>query len=259
MPKPLTRKDTSASNTTLDTVCSNPSVSSVSEVILELFQNEVFLKKVHEIARTIAHEVADTSCMKLRDLIEQNEGRLHEVEVKVEERKHRLEQLEKEIEKKENRILKLETAANDLQQYSRRSSLRIFGVPEKEKEDTDQIVCDLVSSKLDIPITRNDIDRSHRTGKHLRDSKHHRSIIVKFCSYRKRSEIIRARKKLKNTGITIQEDLTPQNAELYTKTYKNPKVKAAWTHDGKIIASIQAGGGKTVTKMINSDKDLRSL
>ena len=84
-------------------------------------------------------------------------------------------------------------------------------------------------------------------------------IIAKFCTYRKRSEIIRARKKLKSSGITIQEDLTPQNAELYTKTYKHSKVRAAWTHDGKIIASIQASGGKMITKMINSDKDLRSL
>ena len=255
MPKPLTRKDASASASS-DTV---PSVSSVSDVIIELFQNETFLKKIHDIVKTIALEVADTSFTKLNHLIEQNEGRLHEVEVKVEERKHRLEELEKEIERKENRILKLETAANDLQQYSRRSSLRIFGVPETEKEDTDQIVCGIVSSKLGISITRNDIDRSHRTGKYSQDSKHHRSLIAKFCSYRKRSEIIKARKKLKGSGITIQEDLTPQNAELYSKTYKNPKVKAAWTHDGKIIASIQATGGKMITKIIHSDKDLRSL
>ena len=255
MPKPLTRKDTSAS--TSDNVCSTPSVS---DTILELFQNDTFLKKIHDIVRTIAHEVAETSFAKVNELIERNEGRLHEVEVKVEERKYRLEELEKEIEMKENRILKLEMAANDLQQYSRRSSLRIFGVPEKEKEDTDQIVCDIVSSKLGIPITRNDIDRSHRTGKHTRDTRSkHRSIIAKFCTYRKRTEIIRSRKKLKGSGITIQEDLTHQNAELYTKTYKDPKVKAAWTHDGKIIASIQATGGKIMTKMINSEKDLKSL
>ena len=191
MPKPLTRKDTSAS--TSDNVCSTPSVS---DTILELFQNDTFLKKIHDIVRTIAHEVAETSFAKVNELIERNEGRLHEVEVKVEERKHRLEELEEEIDMKENRILKLEMAANDLQQYSRRSSLRIFGVPEKEKEDTDQIVCDIVSSKLGIPITRNDIDRSHRTGKHTRDTRSkHRSIIAKFCTYRKRTEIIRSRKK----------------------------------------------------------------
>ena len=100
--------------------------------------------------------------------------------------------------KKENRIAKLEVGTNDLQQYSRRSSLRIFGVPEKSDEDTDQIVCDIAMNKLGIPISCSDIDRSHRTGKLNRESKRHRPIIAKFCSYRKRTEVIKARKKLKN-------------------------------------------------------------
>ena len=39
--------------------------STVSEVIVEIFQNEAFLKKVHDIVRSIAREVADTSFAKL--------------------------------------------------------------------------------------------------------------------------------------------------------------------------------------------------
>lgn len=234
-----------------------PTTRSESEMIIELFQNDTFLKKIHDFVKSIANEVADASFAKLNDIIEQHEGRLHDVEVKMEKKEKKLEELQREIAGKENRIAKLESAANDLQQYSRRSSLRIFGVKEEPNEDTDQIVCDIATKKLGVPLSRDDIDRSHRTGK--RDGKHPRSIIAKFCTYRKRNEIIKARKKLKKTGITIQEDLTPLNTKLYAMTYKSPKVKAAWTHDGRVIASVEATGGKLITKVINSEKDLKSL
>eukprot|EP00057_Strongylocentrotus_purpuratus_P006923 XP_011661397.1 PREDICTED: uncharacterized protein LOC105436982 [Strongylocentrotus purpuratus] len=173
------------------------------------------------------------------------------------EKNRRVEELEREIERKEDRIVKLEYAANDLQQYSRRSSLRIFGVTETPNETTDQIVCKIAADQLRIALSPGDIDRSHRVGKP--GGRHHRAIIVKFCSYRKRTEIIQARRSLKNTGITIQEDLTQHNAQLYARTYKHRKVLAAWTRDGMIIASIQASGGKSTSKVIRSDIDLENL
>ena len=231
--------------------------ASISELVLELFQNESFSKEIRLLAKTIAHEVADAAFSKLSQIVEQNEGRLHDLEVKLEEKSRRVEDLEKVIEQKEDRITKLERASNDLQQYSRRSSVRIFGVAEKSKENTDQIACDIAQEHLGIQLLPDDIDRSHRVGK--RSGKNPRAIIVKFCSYRKRTEVMKARKSLKNTGITIQEDLTQQNVQLYTRTYKHPKVTAAWTHDGRIIASLQTSDGKSTSKVIHSDGDLRAL
>ena len=236
---------------------SQASQTSVSELVVELFKSKSFLKEIRILAKTIAHEVADTAFTKLNELIERNEGRLHDIEVKMEEKSRRVEELEKELESKENRIEKLENTANDLQQYSRRSSLRVFGVTETPNENTDQLICDLAKDPLGIPLSVSDIDRSHRIGKH--GGKHDRAIIVKFCSYRKRAEILKARRILKKSGITIQEDLTQQNAILYTKTYKHEKVLAAWTHDGRIIATVQATDGKSISKIIHSEKDLESL
>ena len=109
-----------------------------------------------------------------------------------------------------------------MEQYSRRTCIRIFGVKEEKGENTDAIAADIITNKLGIPLDPVcDIDRSHRTGKvkeasQTTSSASHvhqkpRSIIVKMTTYRKRREIMLNRKKLKDTGITIVEDLTAKN------------------------------------------------
>ncbi|KAH3738745.1 hypothetical protein DPMN_045388 [Dreissena polymorpha] len=81
--------------------------------------------------------------------------------------------------KNENRILNDALDANE--QYSRRNSLRIFGIPESEKsnESTDTIVMNLCKS-LGADVSIGEIDRSHRTGKP--GGGRPRPIIAKFIS-----------------------------------------------------------------------------
>ncbi|XP_030851678.1 uncharacterized protein LOC105446752 [Strongylocentrotus purpuratus] len=74
-----------------------------------------------------------------------------------------------------------------------------------------------------------------------------------------RSEFIRARRKLKGTKTTIQEDLTTKNQELYTKTFKCKDVLASWTSDGRIFALVKATNGKEVRKLITCTHDLDIL
>ncbi|XP_072181319.1 uncharacterized protein [Diadema setosum] len=88
-----------------------------------------------------------------------------------------------------------------------------------------------------------DIDRCHRVGK-TQDGKHRGGILVKFCSYKTRSKVITARRKLKGSGISIQEDLTARNQELYRKVYTSKKVASAWTSDGRIFAQLKTQRGQ---------------
>ncbi|XP_039275102.1 myoneurin-like, partial [Nilaparvata lugens] len=82
--------------------------------------------------------------------------------------------------------------ADNLEQYQRRNCIRIFGVPEANKEDTDQLVIDVCKDKLGVNIELQDIDRSHRVGRRLAVAASNtppprpRAIIVKFVSYRQR-------------------------------------------------------------------------
>ena len=53
---------------------------------------------------------------------------------------------------------------DSLEQYSRRNSLRIAGIPEEEGEETDKIVLGLAAN-LNIELNQTEIDRSHHVGK----------------------------------------------------------------------------------------------
>ena len=167
--------------------------------------------------------------------------------------------LSSKLELSTNCLSKAEKNLEKLEQYTRRNSVKIFGIPESRSENTDDVVCNLAREKLQLDLSISDIDRSHRVGDPTKERKHPRAIIVKCCSYRIKNSIIRARRKLKGTHITIQEDLTNIRQELYTKTYKNRKVTSCWTADGKIFAIVDGSNGSKVRRTINNDRDLELL
>ena len=59
---------------------------------------------------------------------------------------------------------KCSTGIDDLKQYSRRSCLRIGGIPETQNKNTDIIVWGL-AKKLNVNVSMHDIDRSHQIGR----------------------------------------------------------------------------------------------
>ena len=50
----------------------------------------------------------------------------------------------------------------ELDMYSRRNSIRVFGIREKDKESCEQQVIGLCKTKLGINFAESDIDRAHR-------------------------------------------------------------------------------------------------
>jgi len=126
--------------------------------------------------------------------------------------------------------------ADELEQYTRRNSLRIFGVTEREQEDTDQLVVDLAAEKLGINISRADIDRSHRVGRTAdpADKKKPRAILVKFATYQVRRQVFNNKKKLKGSNVTVREDLTAHRAGLVRRATALYGTKNVWTTDGRV-------------------------
>ncbi|XP_039275958.1 la-related protein 7-like [Nilaparvata lugens] len=130
--------------------------------------------------------------------------------------------------------------ADNLEQYQRRNCIRIFGVPEANKEDTDQLVIDVCKDKLGVNIELQDIDRSHRVGRRLAVAASNtppprpRAIIVKFVSYRQRYAVFSQKKKLKGTGVVIREDLTQRRIQLYNSMVEKFGYKNVWSFDGII-------------------------
>ena len=123
------------------------------------------------------------------------------------------------IEALEKKITEIELRADNLEQYSRRNSLRIHGLNESttEQENTQEIVMDLLQTKLGIDIDSSGIDRIHRVGRKTSGGKK-RPVIVKFATYKERASVFRAKSRLKNIqpgGIFIHEELTKARSVLF--------------------------------------------
>ena len=142
------------------------------------------------------------------------------------------------------RIQELEDKVDNLEQFTRRNSVRINGIAELDGEDCHKIVSDLVTDSLDLPLNPWEIIGCHRVGpapkKGQSSSVYPCSIIAKFISHHKKNEVIRDRRKLKSArpDTYINEDLTKTRANLHRLARQLKKKKVidqCWTFDGKLF------------------------
>ena len=152
--------------------------------------------------------------------------------------------LEKENTELKKRIGSLETALDNAEQYSRRNCLKITGVPETTEGSIDDYVCNLARA-IDVDLSVDDIDRSHRLGKpRTAPEQKPRDIIVKFVSYRKRALFYKARILTKSRGyrgVYINEHLTKARGNLLyeaRRRVKSKQLKSAWSSDGVVMVKL---------------------
>ena len=189
-------------------------------------------KKYAEYLKGLMSEVVES---KIGPRLDYCESQIHDMKIKVD----KLELKAAERQSGESDLVievsRLKSELNDLEQYGRRNNLRIFGIPEAAGEDTTEVIKQIAQDKLGVSLDEKDIDRSHRVGK-LSDKL--RAILVKFTSYRARNIVIKQRRKLKGSKITIHEDLTRKNQELLMKSSKQTGVVSAWSQDGRVFVSV---------------------
>ena len=104
----------------------------------------------------------------------------------------------------------LEMRMNDLEQYIRSNNIRIYGLEDKEKDETHEnttyTILNFLRNKLDISLKPSGIDIAHKLGKFT--EKGNRSVICRFVSRMQRVEIMKKRKMLKGSHNVIRDDLT---------------------------------------------------
>ena len=120
-----------------------------------------------------------------------------------------------------NLKLKLENYINQIEQYSRRQTLRLDGVAVSNNFESPENLVSLVHGYMkEVGINNSDmvIDRAHRIGPVYEDENKvkYRSIIVKFTNFRIRTQFYRSRQKLKDK-IKIRIDLTKRNYNVLKK------------------------------------------
>ena len=137
---------------------------------------------------------------------------------------------------KENEHLRQEI--DNLEMYSRRSCVRVAGVPESQ-QDTDTAIVE-IAGKLNITLSRDDIDVSHRVGPKSEDRP--RQIIARIKNYELRHRLLKSSKHLRKVNgmerVSINQDLTKTRSKLAYEArqlVKSRKAKSTFVWDGKIF------------------------
>ena len=151
-----------------------------------------------------------------------------------------LSNMENEIDSHKSKICALESKVDQLEQYSRKNSIRIQGLPEDTDEDTPKIIVQFFNEEMKTSITNIDLDNAHRLGRVNEINRTSpRDIIVKFTSYLKKEELMQKRSSLKRnpktSKIYINDDLTPTKAKIFHLTrllQKEKKIVNTWNRDG---------------------------
>lgn len=186
------------------------------------------------------------------------------IEPRFKAMEERLQEKEREIERLEVRINDLEICADELEQYSRRSTIRITGVPELANEDIVQVTQQVLSHLSVSPA----INRVHRVGPlpkaasqvpapsaHASPSSSSppptsssspeptnpkpRAILCQFLSYSDKAAVMKNRHILYDEmkGVHINEDLTRKRSNLLYKCRvlkRQKKILECWSYDGRI-------------------------
>jgi len=139
-------------------------------------------------------------------------------------------ELRAELKKNDEEIQKVRTQIVECEEYQRRQNLRIFGVQEFAKENTDSVAIKLDKEKLGVKIEQKDICRNHRIG-----PKSPGILTLRFTNYRARVAVFSSKKKLKGTNITpithIREDLCNERLNLLRSATEKFSYKQVWSQE----------------------------
>ena len=127
--------------------------------------------------------------------------------------KQSVDNLKKQVDNKEAKIkslelknAELEVRIDDLEQYSRRASMRIYGLAEETPGSTDDKVLHLVNHhlKLQPPLEAEEIEVSHRVGTTDNPSAEPRATLVKFLSRRSKTCVMDSARPLRTSRSAAQ-------------------------------------------------------
>lgn len=157
-----------------------------------------------------------------------------------------IDKLEKELKSVYSRVDSLSAETNDLEQYSRRNSLRLYNLPVPDDVSSEEQLTGLVlrfincnvlklsNSSDPLAISLLDFERCHFAGRGKRQ------ILIKFTRYHTKRRVFMNKSNLKKNPdkIFISEDLTKYNHNLVMEIREKFQQKAIcsyWTRDGTIF------------------------
>ena len=153
-----------------------------------------------------------------------------------------------------NRRIQLQSFQIDaLEQYSRKDNIKITGLKDSsEANETENITESVIklAKKIDVDLKATDISVSHRiqTGNKAKGKeKKPDPIIVKFVRRDSKIEMLKNKKKLKNSDygeVYISEDLTKLRSRMLYALRHDEDIQTAFSQGGKIFCYQRNTGGR---------------
>lgn len=226
--------------------------------------DEDTLKKIinDAVADLVSKDHMDTLMETLQNNIEEMMNR--KIAEATEPLKQQILALEGRQEVFQAHLSELETRLDDSEQYSRRSCLRVFGVPLPASGNESNSDCVAIAKKIfaemEVTVPEDGLDRVHRIGKKEKNAAGimEQPLIMKFTSWKYRTAVYRGRKKLDSQKVLL--DLTPRRAKLLSKARlmvkDNPSVDYSFA-DVNCRLGIKTING--VFKFFNSEEELLDI
>ena len=213
-------------------------------------ENKKFAKEIAELRKLIYDQKIELDSLKASIKETENKNTAMEAELFAARNK---------IDEQEDEIAELYRLQDNLEQYTRKQSLEVCGIPASAYASTEGAVLKIASA-LDVPMSAEDINISHKI-----KSNGVGTILVKFQSHKAKSRLYKARTKLKNFRLTdifpdvstatrvaagpgrifINENLTSYRKDLLRKANDKRKdglIISVWSMDGKIFVKTSPDG-----------------
>lgn len=156
--------------------------------------------------------------------------------VKIEE-KTGIDDMKERLMKLESENQNLRQRMQSMEQYSRRNSVRIIGLEEGKDAEGDLMeeVKTMFRSKMNLTFEDVAFSSCFRAGRKTEEAKiKPRHVVVSFHKQDSKMLIMKNRRKLKDSGILIVEDLISDKHKLLKKCQEIFGAKSTWTLNGTV-------------------------
>lgn len=210
-----------------------PSLNTIMMPFIKLAINEAVTKAVTRLETDVIKPLQDQN-KSLRLKVTESEEIIATKNELLAQKNEVISLLQKNVENLVDKV-------DDIEQYGRRTSIRMYNVKCDQAADCVDTVVSVINNNLNVEICAEDIERCHPLGKPNKNNI--KPIIVKFKSYKTKNMVYKSKKGLKGNPekIFITEDLTKRNHSMVSTLLTKVKAKlihSFWTIDGKIFYKL---------------------
>ena len=268
MDQELTTEDPTITATEI--TASETSLEELKEMLVDI---QINIANIFRENKNIRNELAEltTTVREQKYEIAHLKTSLTKITKQCADTEHELAAARKRINEQQDEIYELYELQDRLEQYTRKNSLEIHGIPESAYSTTEEVVMKLAEA-LEVSITPQDVEISHKLKR-----RGIKPIIVKFANHKVKSNIYRSRTKLKNIKVSnlfpsadaatlaagnrifLHENLTSYRKKIVNRANelrRDSLLLSVWTLDGKVYVKTSPEGRPI---KINDLEDLENL